>query len=105
MAHFTIILPDNIHAQVYKGKVFKKQIGFTKAWPFIKRKGEERIGYVIRIYNGNEYHLVRTTQGIWNTAQENDVAPAIKKDGRWVPAEDDGVITAIKTAIDDYENK
>ena len=105
MAHFTVILPGNIHAQVNKGRVFKKQIGFAKVWPFIKSKGEERVGYVIRIDNGNEYHLVRTTQGLWNTAQENDIAPAIKKDGRWVPTDDENVITAIKTAIESYENK
>ena len=104
MAHFTIILPGNIHAQVNKGKVFKKQIGFAKAWPFIKSKGEEHIGYVIKIDSGNEYHLIKTTQGQWSSVQE-DISPAIKKEGKWVPLQEDGVITAIKTAIDGYENK
>ncbi len=104
MAHFTITLPGNIHAQVNRGKVFKKQIAFTKAWPFIKNKGEESIGYVIKIDSGNEYHLIKTTQSQWVAVQE-DIAPAIKKEGKWVPLQEDGVITAIKTAIDSYENK
>ena len=104
MAHFAIILPGNIHAHVSRGKVFNKQISITKAWPFFMRKGQQNIGYVVKINYSDEYLLIKQDTGKWNTDQANNTT-AIKKDGRWVPVKEDSVITAIKTAIDSYENK
>jgi hypothetical protein len=110
MAHFTIDLPGNISADIRKGKVFKKSTGFVKRWPWIKISSEVRTGYFVMIeYTPNkikkEYHLLKTNEGKWLSGTENELNPAIKVLGKWLPMADDLITLAIKKGIDDYENK
>jgi hypothetical protein len=105
MAHFTIFLSDGINAEVSKGKVFKKSMGFLKRWPFIQSRGEEKAGYIIKLDNGKEYLLIKANTGQWQGMAEGEISPATKKEGKWVGTEDTGIITAIKNAISNYENK
>lgn len=106
MAHYTINLPGNINGDVRQGKVSKKHIGFLTRWPFINLHKEQRIGYVVTVNDtaGKQYHLLKTSENKWPSQQEH-LSLAIKTQGKWQPIEEDQITTAIKKAIDDYENK
>lgn len=107
MAHYTINLPGNIQGDVRQGKVFKKRAAFAKQWPWLKLHTDERTGYVVTVgNNGLQYHLLKTNDGQWpSAAEDNTLLVAIKTADKWQPINDDQVTLAIKKAIDDYENK
>jgi len=107
MAHYIINLPGNMQADVRHGKVFKKHAGLFKQWPWVKVRAEERTGYIVTLQpaaddSAAQYHFLKTQQG---QLQQDDLSPAVKANGKWLPAADDKITIAIKKAIDDYENK
>ena len=107
MAHFTVRLPGNIEADIYKGKIFKKSLSLLSLF---KRgqKDAALTGYIAMvpvagIDQKNEYHLARTATGAWAQAAE-EPGLSIKIKGRWNAIEDDAITVAVKNAIDEYEN-
>jgi len=109
MAHYTVNLPGNMHADVKQGKVFKKMMRLDKHWPWIKFKGEERTGYVITIDDSSagsqQYCMLKTIEGTWTSMEGAQAGASVKIQGKWQPVADDQVTLAIKKAIDAYENK
>jgi hypothetical protein len=109
MARYTINLPGNIPADVRQGKVINKSIGLVKHWPWLRFRGEEKTGYVVTVEAGNkqgmQYHLLKANDGSWPAGATNELDIAVKIQGKWQTIEEDQVTTAIKQAIDAYENK
>ncbi len=109
MAHYTVNLPGGIPADVRQGRVFKKMMGLDKHWPWIKFKGEERVGYVVTVDAGHtnsmQYHLLKTSKGNWPSTAGNEAGTAVNMQGKWQPVAEDEITLAIKKAIDAYEKK
>lgn len=107
MAHFKINIPGNIHADVYKGKVFKKSFSLLHFWRVRKVQNEERTGYIAIVSPGDknktEYHLTRSNAGAWMMAGD-ELSLSKKINGKWCAVQEDCTTLAIKQAIDKFEN-
>ena len=95
MGHFTIDLPGRIKGEVRFGKVMRKVMLPNLFGLFGNKapKREERRGYIVKIGEGQLYHLLRTKEGEWLN----------ESDSGFPVAKDDETSLAIKKAIEEYE--
>jgi hypothetical protein len=95
MAHFTIILPNNLQGDVRSGTIRKKSL-LSDLFKNRKLNNEVKKGYIIKIgapAESIEYRLLKTKEGKWTSVDNPgfQVTP------------DDEITASIKDAIDNYE--
>ena len=98
MAQYYITLPNNRQGNVKTGVRKKDKKSFMDIF-FSSRKlnNEEKIAYIVEVtpaYDISEYRLLKTKQGTWLNDGED----------KWLRHGEADFNSAIKKAIDDYEN-
>lgn len=98
MAQYNIILPNDRQGNVKTGIRKKDKKSFMDFFfSSGKLNKEEKIAYIVEVtpaYDISEYRLLKTKEGIWLNDGED----------KWLRHGEAGFNSAIKKAIDDYEN-